>query len=131
MKPEGIEIQNIMNDKKIVLNIPHSSVAAIFDNKIGRWPPNAFFINECVNKMTDWWTDMLFDVKEVISHKVVFPYSRFVCDVERLENDPMEENGQGIIYTHINGFERGKLSDSAKIELKMFGKIITTDFHRR
>ena len=37
---------------------------------------------------------------------VVFPYSRFVCDVEPLENDAMESIGQGIIYTRYNGYER-------------------------
>lgn len=108
-----------MNDRNIILNIPHSSVNGIFDDKIGRWSPNAFFINECVNKMTDWWTDMLFDVKDVNYNKVIFPYSRFVCDAERLQNDPMEEMGQGIIYTNFNGFERDELSGEEKNVLKL------------
>lgn len=41
----------------------------------------------------------------------VFPYSRFVCDAERLENDPMEKIGQGIIYTSFDGYKRKELSD--------------------
>ena len=30
--------------------------------------------------------------------QVSFPYSRLFCDVERLENDPLEEQGLGICY---------------------------------
>ena len=37
---------------------------------------------------------------------VVSDYSRFVVDVERLLNDPMEKIGQGILYTDFNGIHR-------------------------
>ena len=101
--------------KNIVLNIPHSSVNGVFDDKIGKWTPNAHFVNDCVNKWTDWWTDMLFKVKNMENiNSVVFPYSRFVCDVERLKNDPMEERGQGIIYTEFNGYKRNALGEMDK-----------------
>ena len=33
---------------------------------------------------------------------VIFPYSRFYVDVERLVDDPLEKEGQGIIYTRFN-----------------------------
>ena len=104
-----------MTGKNIVLNVPHSSINGIFDDNIGKWPDNPYFINEHVRKHTDWWTDMLFTVRgEENVTKVVFPYSRFVCDAERMENDGLEEQGKGIIYTHFGGFERGVLDDEAK-----------------
>ncbi len=91
----------------IILNIPHSSVNGIFDKEIGGWHENPFFINGPVREHTDWFTDMLFTIQgidDVIP--AVFNYSRFVCDVERLENDPMEKQGQGIIYDCYEGYVR-------------------------
>lgn len=104
-----------MTGKNIVLNVPHSSINGIFDDNIGKWSDNPYFINDCVRKHTDWWTDMLFTVRDEDNvTKVVFPYSRFVCDAELLEDDTLEKNGQGIIYTHFSVFDRGALSDKAK-----------------
>ena len=72
--------------RNIVLNIPHTSINGVFDPKYGGWPHNQYFINNCLNKWTDWYTDFLFaplsEQKDVST--VVFPYSRFVCDAERL-----------------------------------------------
>jgi len=101
---------------KIVVNIPHSSVNGIFDNKIGQWVYNSYFVNDCVKKWTDWFTDFLFLglSREENVETIVFPYSRFVCDAERLKNDPLEKNGNGIIYTEFDGYKRGSLSDSEK-----------------
>ena len=98
----------------IVLNIPHSSVNGLFDRDIGKWQRNALFINDCVNKWTDWYTDMLFSTDNPHVNQVVFPYSRFVCDAERLVEDPFEEIGQGIIYTYYEDYKRGYLSDKGR-----------------
>ncbi len=92
--------------RKIVLNIPHSSINGLFDDKIGGWPRNADFINECINYLTDWYTDFLFNTSKPNVKSVIFPYSRFVCDVERLDNDPLESIGQGIVYKNYNGYVR-------------------------
>ena len=35
-----------------------------------------------------------------------FPFSRFFCDVERLENDPLESIGHGIVYTDFGECHR-------------------------
>lgn len=96
---------------RIVLHIPHASVNGIF-GPYGKWPRDSQFIHECVNRWTDWYTDFLFstDNERVVS--VIFPYSRFVCDAERLDNDPMEAQGQGILYQRFDRFCRGSLSDS-------------------
>ena len=98
---------------KIVLNIPHCNTNGIFDNVIGKWPRNYDFYNKFVRKLTDWYTDYLFSTHNENVTSVVFPYSRFVCDVERLDNDPMEEKGQGVLYEYMGSFERGELSLSA------------------
>lgn len=92
--------------KNIVLNIPHCSTNGIYDEKFGKWCKSPLFINNIVNKWTDWYTDYLFSVDNPNVTKVVFPYSRFVCDAERLENDEMEKIGQGIAYTSFDGYKR-------------------------
>lgn len=93
---------------KIVLNIPHSSINGILDKDSG-WKMNANLINIMMRE-TDWHTDFIFNDEnnpKVVS--CVFPYSRFIVDVERLENDPMEKEGRGIIYTDVHGFKRDYL----------------------
>lgn len=101
--------------KNLVLNIPHSSLYGIFDEKIGKWRLNSFLINDVVIPHTDIFTDLVFRVKDMENiTPIVFPYSRFVCDVERLENDPLEEIGQGIIYTKFKGYTRQPLTDEEK-----------------
>lgn len=99
--------------RNIVLNIPHASINGVFDPKYGGWPCNQYFVNNCLNKWTDWYTDFLFSTlseqKDVST--VVFPYSRFVCDAERLENDPLEKIGQGIIYKEYGYHKRNDMNE--------------------
>ncbi len=90
------------NINKIVLHIPHAIINGIF-GPYGKWPLNPYFINDCVSKWTDWYTDLLFAISNENVTNVVFPYSRFVCDAERLDNDPMEALGQGILYRQFGG----------------------------
>lgn len=95
----------------IVLNIPHSSTITDYSE----W--NSKDVEQEVMKWTDLYTDMLFILPDSKNIKaVVGNVSRFVCDFERLENDPLEEIGQGIIYTKFNGFER-KVSQKRKGEI--------------
>ncbi len=101
-----------MSKNKIILHIPHSSAFGVTDEHSG-WFANQFFINEAVRDLTDWHTDMLFRTARGYDESIVFPYSRFCVDVERLVDDPMEAEGQGILYTEYDGYER-ELSDSDK-----------------
>ena len=104
----------------IVLNIPHSSINGIFDEEIGGWYENPFFINGPVRDLTDWYTDMLFSINGIENvTPVVFNYSRFVCDVERIENDPMEKEGQGIIYSYYGGYVRRLRPENKEKILKL------------
>lgn len=87
----------------IILHIPHASVAGLGN---ARWDDKVGLIRE-VKRWTDWYTDLIFvpanrpEVKSITAD-----YSRFVVDVERLEDDPLEEIGQGIIYTQFKDLKR-------------------------
>jgi len=105
-----------MEKKDIILNIPHSSVCGIFDSRLGGWDRNPHFVNDCVNKWTDWYTDLLFSVPAMPNViPFVFEYSRFVVDVERLYNDEKGKEGQGIIYTNFDGYKRSEKIDRRKL----------------
>ena len=77
----------------IVLNIPHSS-RIIHD--ISEWDGD---ISEDIERWTDHYTDQLFYSNNEKVNSCIFNFSRFCVDVERLLDDPMNEIGQGIIYT--------------------------------
>ena len=63
--------------KRIVLFIPHSS-----DNlDRSEWTGD---IDAAIDRWTDWHTDKLFRSDDDRVKSVVFPYSRFYCDAERL-----------------------------------------------
>ena len=87
----------------IVLNIPHASANGI---GLTQWEHKEMLLPE-IRKWTDWYTDLIFipEKKDRIK-TIVADYSRFVVDVERLPDDPLDECGQGIIYTEFNGFHR-------------------------
>lgn len=98
--------RNLLNERwydNIVLSIPHSSIDGLATTK---WNNKAALLSE-VRRWTDWYTDIVFvpDLENGIK-TVVADYSRFVVDVERLPNDPMEKIGQGILYTDFNGMHR-------------------------
>ena len=96
----------MLNEKwydNIVLSIPHSSIDGLATTS---WNDKAALLSE-VRRWTDWYTDLIFipDKSDGIK-TVIADYSRFVVDVERLPNDPMEKIGQGILYTDFNGLHR-------------------------
>ena len=90
----------------VVLNIPHASINGIYDRELSGWETNPHFINDCVSRWTDWYTDFLFHSDNYNVTSIIFPYSRFVCDAERLEIDEMDAIGQGIAYREFDGYKR-------------------------
>jgi N-formylglutamate amidohydrolase len=59
-------------------------------------------LNDELLRMTDAYTDELFPLTPVEAGRVVFPFSRLICDVERFPSDkdePMASRGMGVIYT--------------------------------
>jgi N-formylglutamate amidohydrolase len=97
---------------KILAHIPHSSIA---DYSFGWLSAASMF--PVVKRLTDWHTELLFTSSNPKVESMVFPHSRFYLDVERLENDPMEEIGQGKIYTCYEEFTRALLSKKDAVRL--------------
>ena len=97
---------------KLVLNIPHSSTRFPLD-AINEWNCSNL-LTQSVNRWTDFYTDKLFSGNTPTPlpiESIIFPYSRFYCDAERLVNDPMEQVGQGILYTKTDNGAQRKLTD--------------------
>ena len=96
-----------MQYTRIVLNEPHASIEGLYDDRLSFWNIDERFINDIVLKWTDWHTDYLFHgYKDENIRTVRFPYSRFIVDAERLWNDPLEAEGQGILYKQFDGYSR-------------------------
>ena len=82
---------------KIILHIPHSSTKIPFYNGYTVSEPE---LNDEIVKLTDWYTDDLFQHNEVLS--VITPFSRIFCDIERFSEDKdevMAKWGMGMLYT--------------------------------
>ena len=87
---------------KILLHIPHSSkvIPDCFWNNVYQCKE---IIDRFVDDITDTDTDNLFASNDY--EKILFPYSRVFCDVEKFDNDefePMSKFGMGAIYTKTN-----------------------------
>lgn len=98
---------------KIILNIPHDSHVFPMGSR-SEWKGLS---ESDIEKWTDSYTYYLFDSRLDGIDRVVFPYSRFYCDVERLENDPLEKEGRGIIYTKFNDAVRAPVTDEEREEI--------------
>jgi N-formylglutamate amidohydrolase len=96
-----------MQYKRIVINEPHASIEGLYDEHLSFWNIDEKFVNDIVLKWTDWHTDFLFHGYKGESVRTVrFPYSRFIVDAERLWDDPLDKQGQGIVYTKFDSYER-------------------------
>ena len=85
-----------------VLHIPHSSTHI---PDYTRFDMEKVQVN--IDQLTDWATDEIFNVGDV--EKIVTPFSRLFCDVERFDDDvePMLQIGRGFYYT--NGYDGSDL----------------------
>jgi len=106
----------------MILNIPHSATQIPFlDGFTGYFDR----INPEIHLLTDWFTDELFDL--ACHQRVVTPFSRIFCDVERFEEDerePMARFGMGMLYERTDS---GQLLRQVTKELR--AKILA-DFYR-
>lgn len=104
--------------KRIILNIPHSTPCKDFS----AWT-DPEKVNAEHDKWVDWYTDTIFGTLSNNNKKrvdvVVFDRSRYEVDVERLINDPMENVGQGIIYTGLRDGCNCKRHVSVKDSLEL------------
>jgi N-formylglutamate deformylase len=99
--------------KKLVLHIPHSSTEIPL---LGGYVSTQDEIQQEIIKLTDWYTDDLFDSQ--VDDKIVAPFSRIFCDVERFADDELEvmsKFGMGVLYEK---FDDGNLLRIVSPELK-------------
>jgi N-formylglutamate amidohydrolase len=99
--------------KKLILHIPHSStVIPLLDGYVST--PDE--IQQEIIRLTDWYTDDLFNSQ--VDDKIVTPFSRIFCDVERFADDELEvmsKFGMGALYEK---FDNGNLLRIVSPELK-------------
>jgi N-formylglutamate amidohydrolase len=123
----------------VIIHIPHGNTEI---------PNNIVYtkdIQSDIDIHTDWGTIDIFNTDD---HTVIiYPYSRYFCDVERLENDTMESVGMGIYYTKnlkgetirdesyksivINSYNihHNKLSTTCQNIVDIYGSAIIIDAH--
>ena len=133
---------------KLILHIPHSSI--YIPDKTGYVVSKATLDKELL-KLTDWYTDDLFSVKDTIPIKAEF--SRIFCDPERFADDAKEimvQFGMGVLYTHtddgilmrtidddlrfriLNNYywiHHKVLSEAVAMQLKHHKKVLIVDCH--
>lgn len=92
----------------VVVHVPHSSRVIPSDVRQTLLLDDAELRAEII-RMTDWFTEDLFDVPSDVGEMVIFPVSRLVVDPERFEDDAIEEmaaRGMGAVYTRTSHLER-------------------------
>ena len=132
---------------EIILHIPHAGTY-IPESCRDLFYPEVDLEKELF-RMTDWYTDRIFDLP---FEKIVFPYSRLVCDVERFRNDAdevMAARGMGVCYEktsdlmplkrvaekhrremlHLYDEHHRRLTEAVRRNLDTFGKCLIIDCH--
>jgi N-formylglutamate amidohydrolase len=135
-----------IDKNQLIFHIPHSSIF-IPDYK-GYNITEQF--NTELNLVTDIAVDKIFGIENIT--KLVTPFSRIFCDVERLDDlhEPMYKHGRGFYYTdYVTGgilrenidnhkhlvFEKyysvhhNKLNDLVETKLNQYGTAIIIDCH--
>ena len=106
--------------ERIVLHIPHASPVLPFGRS--GWEEG---IEREIARWTDWYTDWLFASSARLDSRIVavaYPFSRFFCDAERLEDDPLEAVGQGRVYRRFGALERTVPEDELEFALRSYGE---------
>jgi N-formylglutamate amidohydrolase len=87
-----------------IIHVPHASTEIPASERRAIVLSDAELSDELV-RMTDWYTDELFDLPEKRAESIRFPVSRLVLDPERFvddQNEPMAARGMGAIYTRTS-----------------------------
>ncbi len=95
----------------LILAIPHATRTIHTE-----WSDN-ILISKDADRWTDWKTDIIFGYNHPQIKSVVGNVSRYDCDLERLELDPLETIGQGRIYTLSQSGARRQVSDDLRSSL--------------
>ena len=134
--------------RKIILHVPHSSTTIPLTDG---YVINDEAMAKEMLKLTDWYTDDLFDSDENVMIKANF--SRIFCDPERFTDDSQEimaQFGMGVLYEKNDDGElmrvvtpelrerilkdyywthHAKLSDAVNKQLQLYGKALILDCH--
>jgi N-formylglutamate deformylase len=121
--------------RAIILHIPHSSTRIPF---LEKFRYNSLNLMKKENKLlTDHSTDKIFNIDGI--DKLIFPYSRIFCDVERFndEDEIMYKYGRGFYYTKTDsGLNLRKENNKRKIKvynkhyLKHHNKLVELTFDK-
>ena len=111
-----------MSRNNVILNIPHSS-ARRFNAEEWSDPEE---ITRHMREWTDWHTEKLFKPRQMTEciHPCLFPFSRFYVDAERLDNDPMEAIGQGIIYRRFGEARRQLTAEEEAARMEIYRRYL-------
>lgn len=109
MQRYGLDTQYVeqvyaLINKVAVLHIPHSSTF-VPANLRADLVLNDDELQLELLRMTDWFTDELFDLESAFCSNIRFPISRLVLDPERFLDDalePMAARAMGVIYTRTS-----------------------------
>lgn len=96
---------------KIILAIPHS----VRELNTSLWSDTS--VEQDADMWTDWYTDQLFETSLPYTSTIVGDVSRFDCDLERLIDDPLENIGQGILYSRSHSGATRELHEQQKSDL--------------
>jgi N-formylglutamate amidohydrolase len=117
--------KTINNNSWVILHIPHASYTIPKDIR-NTFKLTKDELNLELSKLTDHYTDILFEVSGHDEIKIVFPISRMAVDPERFVEDSKEEMakcGQGVLYTHTTDgklFRTNQTSHQRKEILKKY-----------
>jgi N-formylglutamate amidohydrolase len=123
-----VRVDNPRCYKNLLLHIPHSSKSFPKDSH--------YSFTDLDNEerlLIDYYTDELFiplQKSEYIT-PLVFPYCRLYCDVERLVNDSLENDGLGIRYLRKIPTGRGYSFTFRKYNTKENAFSLYVDFHAK
>ena len=125
-------ISSIRKPPAAVIHIPHSSLL-IPDDVLDQYVIGKEELARELLRMTDRYTDELFELPEDMAMTVRFPVSRLVVDPERFVDDAKEEMakvGMGSVYERTSRKTplRRKLSDAERENLR---QVYYWPHHRR
>lgn len=109
-------------ENSLIFHIPHSHTE-IPEHFKGDFVSGEVVEDE-INLLTDFATEDIFSIEGMT--KVVFPYSRVFCDVERLadENEVMFKSGRGFFYTKTDSGKvlRSELKNKDEVYRNYYSK---------
>lgn len=116
----GINLFSDVIKDSFIFHIPHSKIEIPKEYLTDY--VNIDLTNKEIDLLTDFATDEIFNIEGTT--KIIFPYSRVFCDVERLddENEIMFQYGRGFYYTKTDSGELLRETTSKEIIFEQYYK---------